>query len=247
MQTFSENSRIVTFAALAMLGAVSTASCAKGDDGTTMFDDGPFDPNGADAGLADTGTAGRDAGLLPAHDAGPPDTVVDASVLDAGQDTGADAGFVCNATTCATGCCSGNTCVTGTANDACGAGGAACAACPSPGQVCTAQACVAAPCGPATCAQGCCSGNTCMGGALDTACGTAGAACTNCKTNSGTCKAGACAAPTCSAATCAAGCCDSSGTCQPGTDDKVCGKGGKACVDCSHNPFPFCYTDQTCF
>jgi hypothetical protein len=248
MQTRSENPRRVnlTLAALAVVAGLFTASCAKGDDGTTLFDDGFIDAGGADAMLADTGTTGRkDAGILPSRDSGPTNPGADASPADAGQNPGADAGFVCNATSCASGCCAGNTCVTGVANDACGTGGAACATCPSPGQVCTAQACVVAPCGPATCPQGCCSANTCMGGALDTACGAAGAACTNCKTSNDTCKLGACVAPTCGASTCAQGCCDSSGTCRPGTADTACGKGGKACVDCSNNPIPFCYTDQT--
>lgn len=40
-----------------------------------------------------------------------------------------DSGYVCNASTCATGCCQNNTCVTQPSNSACGVGGGACQAC----------------------------------------------------------------------------------------------------------------------
>ncbi len=51
-----------------------------------------------------------------------------------------DAGFVCNAATCATGCCIGNACAAGNVVDACGTGGTACNACGT-GNLCSAQVC----------------------------------------------------------------------------------------------------------
>lgn len=39
--------------------------------------------------------------------------------------------------------------------------------------------------------------------------------------------------PACSAATCPTGCCDTSGTCQPGTNDVACGTSAASCANCS--------------
>ncbi|HEY6460160.1 MAG TPA: hypothetical protein VIY73_08410 [Polyangiaceae bacterium] len=93
------------------------------------------------------------------------------------------------------GCCSGDVCLVGATDEACGAGGVACAAC-NGGTTCTrdpngAFGCAAVtPCDPSTCG-GCCDGLVCALGDQDVACGTGGVACAACASGQ-SCGAGAC-------------------------------------------------------
>jgi hypothetical protein len=69
-----------------------------------------------------------------------------------------DAGYVCNATSCADGCCSNNVCEDGFESDSCGTEGAACQNCASRGQVCGGDAICVAPKG---LGEACQTGNEC--------------------------------------------------------------------------------------
>ena len=136
----------------------------------------------------------------------------------------------CNAANCA-GCCQGNACVLMTSDEACGKGGAACAACGAT-QTCNSGTCVSAPaCGPATCPTGCCSNGVCAQGTQATVCGNGGGTCQNCSIQGLTCTGQACVKPVCGPGNCA-GCC-SNGVCVAGSQDTICGTAGAACTDCT--------------
>ncbi len=111
-----------------------------------------------------------------------------------------DAGFLCNAATCPTGCCQNNVCQAGNTTAACGTGGGTCNTCFSV-QVCQASSCqvVVPSCSPATCPTGCCQNNVCQTGNTTAACGTGGAACSTCG-GAQVCQASSCqnVVPTCS-------------------------------------------------
>jgi hypothetical protein len=70
-----------------------------------------------------------------------------------------------------------------------------------------------------------------MNGGSDTACGFGGQACQNCAAMQDTCQFQQCM-PLCNPNNCA-GCCDSTGMCQPGFLDNLCGGFGGVCQDCT--------------
>jgi hypothetical protein len=144
---------------------------------------------------------------------------------------------VCNAQTCPNGCCAGTTCVAYASQGSgqCGAGGAACAACPQ-GQDCIQGVCTpAAVCNSETCPSGCCAGTTCIALINQDAdqCGTDGEACAACPEGQD-CIQGICAPLTvCDAETCSNGCCEGT-TCvrYAAQDDEQCGTEGEECAAC---------------
>lgn len=126
------------------------------------------------------------------------------------------------------GCCvDDQVCATGNLATRCGAGGAACRACPA-GQICGDGRCVD-PCGPANC-TGCCSaGGQCVGGASDTLCGQGGGLCATCSGDQ-QCAGGRCV-PRCGPGNCT-GCCAANGVCVTATSNESCGRSGQRCVAC---------------
>ena len=92
-------------------------------------------------------------------------------------------------------------------------------------------------CHPGNC-KGCCMGDACLSGTSRSACGWGGLACVICQGNE-KCESRQCVpySGTCDQFTCPNGCCQGK-VCQPGLNNKACGKGGKACVPCA--------PDKTC-
>ncbi len=158
----------------------------------------------------------------------------------------------CSASTCS-GCCAGNQCLPGTAPAACGEHGALCADCTSvgaacvspeagPGGACTAPA---ATCNPRSCPLGCCNASgACVDGISVSNCGVGGAVCQTCSPGS-ICVNQMCTPSPCTPQTCPTGCCDSTGSCQSGEANAVCGTGGSACADCTSTAGT-CSTSQEC-
>ena len=143
----------------------------------------------------------------------------------------------CGPANCSTGCCQGGLCLLGASNTACGKGGQTCSNCAQAGKTCKSQVCSGGSqtCGPGKCA-GCCKAGMCLTGNTNSLCGKGGVTCLNCTASGKTCDAskGSCkgGGPTCSSSSCSTGCCKNN-TCHPGNTVSVCGKGGKACQDCS--------------
>src|SRR3954469_10702990 len=80
-------------------------------------------------------------------------------------------GSVCSSSTC-TGCCLDGVCKVGSVREACGTGGAACAACtdfqtcgPLPGTPGSGSVCKQT-CDDTTCTNGCCANGLCVSGSL---------------------------------------------------------------------------------
>ncbi len=150
---------------------------------------------------------------------------------------------LCDAQSCS-GCCLGQVCEVGTSPDGCGAGGIACAVCPT-GDSCDDGACSS--CNETTCPDGCCTGATCQPRAFGT-CGVGGDTCEACNplTADACSEGGACGCGMgpacgdglqcvegecrCTPESCG-GCCDGN-TCRPGTTDAQCGAAGAACGLC---------------
>jgi hypothetical protein len=154
--------------------------------------------------------------------------------FDGGHPDGGDAG--CSLQNCY-GCCdSSGECVLGQDQNACGASGAACAACDA-GQTCDPLAGTDAggqcdsPCNASNC-PGCCSGGVCAFDGMQNpnACGVNGADCVSC--DGGSCSQGFCVScgPGC------AGCCFGTNCIEPAQQsDTLCGTGGVFCAACSSN------------
>ncbi len=113
------------------------------------------------------------------------------------------------------------------------------------GTPCMAGA-AAGQCRSGICCTGCWLGGACVAGNTPAACGGGGGLCSVCDDGnpcttdtcdaSGTCgtvpdDTAACPGGTCHGGACCTGCWDGS-TCQPGTDDALCGEAGAACVAC---------------
>ena len=131
-------------------------------------------------------------------------------------------GSACDASTpCNGGCCtsaSGGTCQTGTANPVCGNNGNICGDCASNqnGHVCIVVT----------------GGGQCGCNPADANNGLA-----DCPSGATSCTANLCVNTCSSSAPCLSGCCSSatSGTCQPGTTQAVCGAVGSVCTSCVGN------------
>jgi hypothetical protein len=91
----------------------------------------------------------------------------------------------------------------------------------------------ASACHASNCPSGCCNGNTCELGASNSLCGSGGRACSACGTGT-TCQNRACkpTQPGCNAQSCPSGCCIGN-TCQTGTANTGCGRGGGVCIACA--------------
>ena len=163
------------------------------------------------------------------------------------------AGSSCCGGGCCEGCCDGSICKGGLNDNACGAGGTACATCAA-GQACHGGSCT---CDGVSC-DGCCDGSTCRPGDTIANCGINGGVCAACTGTGRSCggggQAGVCGCtPQSDAETCAgkcgtvrnncgqdvnctalcAGCCDG-GTCRTGDATQSCGKNGAACAACTN-------------
>lgn len=160
----------------------------------------------------------------------------------------------CGPTSCPSGCCSNEggrqRCVAGNDPAACGIAGGTCADCADQGRGCdpSTRTCTVARCDSTTC-NGCCVGNQCLTGTSATSCGAKGQQCQNCASNGQTCTAvsgggGQCqGTANCGPLNCGGGCCLGT-SCEIGTGDTACGKGGFACQNCdAQNPPRECVAD----
>ena len=139
---------------------------------------------------------------------------------------------LCNASTCPAGCCDANgACRFGDADDACGAAGTSCRACP-PSGACDNGRCLS--CTAKSCPDGCCDeADTCHPGTSDAMCGVGGDGCQSCSDVGFTCVDQSCTIPVSAFCQCDYGCCDALNRCQPGSANAQCGTGGDACSDCT--------------
>ncbi len=152
---------------------------------------------------------------------------------------------ICDAASCVEGCCDGTTCQSGDLDSACGASGSACETCPSD-ETCMGGVCSG--CNAESCPAGCCSGSTCILPSPG-ACGSGGEACLACGAEADNCSPfGACqcgigpvcgsgqrcvsGACVCDPTSCPSGCC-AGNTCRRGDVMEACGRGGRACADCT--------------
>jgi hypothetical protein len=154
---------------------------------------------------------------------------------DVSHDTGVSMNQ-CDEHTCSNGCCaSEGICVTQLTDQVCGAGGAACIACPA-GDSCNGGVCLHPQpnCGPANC-QGCCQGTSfcALAGNSNQACGRNGEQCAQCDCvpqpgGGGECggAGGGCGYPGCH------GCCSGPNVCAVGLSQQACGSNGETCHPC---------------
>ncbi len=198
-------------------------------------------PADASAGTTfDASTSRVDAGTVA--DAGVSQAGIDAStsLVDApALEPTSDAAAQCGPANC-NGCCSGTMCLAGTGATACGEKGLQCADCAAAGATCTSDAGTGATCvnpAPCACTNGCCDANgNCQPGSSDTQCGNQ-TTCADCTVYGLQCNNLTCGTPfdggACNGLTCPTGCCDfTTGVCQQGLTNMVCGNFGAFCQNC---------------